>query len=293
MIQIIWSCAIMNHICFIKLLKNKFDLKEQAIMKTIVILLLLSTFPLSVSAADHTQKPLKHQQNFAAPQNQFNIHNIQSYGHFKKMIHKQKTIGVVSLLQALDSHNSYAVGALGNGKGEITVLNSKAWLDYGSDGIGNAVNNIPTQETAVLLVTAQVTEWQQVTIPTSQSSAELHAFILEQAKKLGLNSNQPFPFMLSGTFNELQLHVINGTNPHFAGHGSGEYFYNQHRIVRKNQAAEIIGFFSASNQGVYTHPGESWHLHAVIEDELISAHIDEITVQKNTILKLPRQSNSH
>ena len=52
-------------------------------------------------------------------------------------------------------------------------------------------------------------------------------------------------------------------------------------------SGKIIGFYSAANQGVYTHPGESWHLHLVIEKEGKAGHIDAFSVRKGTVLKLP------
>ena len=55
---------------------------------------------------------------------------VKSYGHYKKMIHMKNTDGVVGLKMAIPKHNSYAVGAIQDGAGEITVLNGKIYLDY-------------------------------------------------------------------------------------------------------------------------------------------------------------------
>jgi hypothetical protein len=38
---------------------------------------------------------------------------------------------------------------------------------------------------------------------------------------------------------------------------------------------------------VFTHPGDSWHLHVLFSDEKKAGHVDEIVVQKDTVLKLP------
>ena len=54
---------------------------------------------------------------------------VKSYGHYKKMIHMKNTDGVVGLKMAIPKHNSYAVGAIQDGAGEITVLNGKIYLD--------------------------------------------------------------------------------------------------------------------------------------------------------------------
>lgn len=212
---------------------------------------------------------------------------IQSYGHYKKMIHMKKTTGVVDLHKAIPSANSYAVGAIQKGLGEITVIDGKVWLDYGKDGIGNSLNTIPADEQAVLLVTSQVKKWQSAKIPNALSKEELFQAILQKAGELGLNANGPFPFLLEGSFKKLIIHVINGQDPKFSGHGGQAKLFRQAKEERNNQKATVVGFYSASNQGIYTHPGESWHLHAVIREENIGAHVDGISTNENIILKLP------
>lgn len=213
--------------------------------------------------------------------------SVQSYGHYKKMIHMKKTDGVVGLKHALPIKNSYAVGAIQGGKGEITVLNGKIYLDYGKDGIGHSVNTIPPHEKAVLLATAVVNKWQSIDLSTALPQKQLFKTILSKAKEHGLNTEKPFPFLLEGFFKELEIHVINGQNPKFAGHGSKEKLFQMAKETRNRQAATVVGFYSASSQGVYTHPGESWHLHAIIDSKNIGAHVDAIHTGHQITLKLP------
>ncbi len=212
---------------------------------------------------------------------------IQHYGHFKKMVHKRQTGGVVSLQHALSATNSFALGAIKDGIGEVTVINDKVWLDYGHDGIGKSINTITEPEEAVLLAVSQVHKWNKIIIPKQLTAPELYTFIVTKASEQGINVNEPFPFLLEGVFDKLTIHVINGINPEFGGHGSGQPFYKQLKETRNNQEATVLGFYSANIQGVYTHPDESWHVHAVIEKENIGAHVEGMEVQKNTILQLP------
>jgi len=113
---------------------------------------------------------------------------VQSYGHYKKMIHMEDTAGVVGLKQAIAAENSYAVGAIQDGKGEITILNGKVYLDYGKDGIGGSLNKIPLDEKAVLLATAKVDKWKSVKISTPLPKEQLFEVILAKAKEHGLKS---------------------------------------------------------------------------------------------------------
>lgn len=212
--------------------------------------------------------------------------NIRYYGNFKEMVHNKNIDGVVDLKTAVSAPHTYAVGAIKKGEGEITVKNSEVWLSYGKDGLNRTARTIPNDEQALLLVTAQVENWQESVVPQNMSEPELNKFIVEQAEKYGLDTNVPFPFLLEGRFQNLLWHVINGSNPEFRGHG-GPPLFNKLTEQREQSPATIIGFYSAGIQGVFTHPGESWHLHVLFSDEKKAGHVDKITVQKDTILKLP------
>jgi len=210
---------------------------------------------------------------------------VKSYGHYKKMIHMKNTDGIVGLKMAIPEHNSYAVGAIQDGTGEITVLNGKAYLDYGKDGIGSSIHTIPPHEKAVLLAVSNVDKWQSTEIKKPLPKEDLFKVILSKANEMGLDTSKPFPFLLEGRFKNLEIHVINGQNPKFGGHGSKEKMFHMAKETKGHQAATIVGFYSADDQGTYTHPGESWHLHAIIND--IGAHVDEIHSGMNVTLRLP------
>lgn len=212
--------------------------------------------------------------------------NIRYYGNFKNMVHQRKIDGVVDLKTAVSAPHTYAVGAIKKGEGEITVHNSEVWLSYGKDGLNRTTRTIPESEQALLLVTAQVENWQEIVVPKNMSQPELYKFIIEQAEKYALAPNQPFPFLLEGRFQKLLWHVINGLNPDLRGH-ERPHLFNQLTEQREQKLAIIVGFYSGSIQGVFTHPGDSWHLHVLFSDEKKAGHVDEIVVQKDTVLKLP------
>ena len=211
---------------------------------------------------------------------------VKSYGNFTHMVTSGDSDGVVLLKDAIPVPHGYAIGALANGRGEIVVINNQVWLDYGEDGLGKTVGEVPEDEQAVILVAAQVAAWSSSILDKSLPKQALYNAILEAAKQLGVDISKPFPFMLEGSFSHLGLHVINEKNPQH-GKAKGAHFYRLIKEKRKQQTATILGFYSADQQGIYTHIGQSWHLHAVIEDENIAAHVDEISANEGIVLKLP------
>ena len=211
--------------------------------------------------------------------------SLTHFGHFKKMMHMKITEGVVDLGQATSLPNLFGVGAPAHGTGEITILDGKLWLDYGSDGLGNAKHAPAKDEQAVLLVTAQVSKWADVIVPNDMDAKEMQDFILATANAQGIDTDVAFPFAIEGDYFDLDWHILNGRKEG-GGHGLGGLF---HKIEdhRAQTTGKVVGFYSASEQGIYTHPGESWHLHIVFEKEGMAGHVDAISLRKGTILKLP------
>ena len=217
--------------------------------------------------------------------------NLRYYGKFKEVVHKKGVKGVVDLKTVLAAPYAHAVGALKGGKGEITVIDSEVWLAYGKDGLGRTQRRIPEGEQAALLVTAQVRDWKQIVVPKRMFESELHDFILDKAERYGLNTKKPFPFLIEGPLQDVRWHVINGPNPefkgYFKGHG-GKLPFIQLEEHMEQTSGVIIGFYSANIKGVFTHPGESWHLHILIRDKERAGHVDEVVVGKGAVLKLPQ-----
>ena len=76
------------------------------------------------------------------------------------------------------------------------------------DGRGQASDAMAT-----VLFTAQVAEWQEVSVDAAVDPSELEAFLADQARSAGIDPTRPFPFVLSGNLEYLRLHVIGGECP--------------------------------------------------------------------------------
>src|SRR5690606_32934248 len=121
----------------------------------------------------------------------------------------------------------------------------------------------PTDE-AVLFVRGKVDAWQEVPVTADMTQAQFEAFVLESAKKLGVDGSTAFPFAVRGGNLDVTWHVVTGT-PAGGGHGSGTHQqgHAQSRVFRDSAAkGTLLGFHTGPElEGIASHPRERFHVH--------------------------------
>ncbi|MFZ1342135.1 hypothetical protein [Thiothrix eikelboomii] len=205
-----------------------------------------------------------------------------------KAVHSGDTSGKVDLQTFANKTNLYALGPVADLDGEITVIADSFSIARVREGSIKTDHDLDTQ--ASFLVWAEVAAWQQ---PTSLSEkvenlSQLQTLVEEQAKKAGIDTSQPFPFLLEGLIPSVEYHVLAPkTQPQ--GHNTQQ---DNHTAAAKNISAEntkakILGFFSKTHQGVFTHRDSFIHLH-ILEDNGSSGHIDALAVNADTRITFPQ-----
>ena len=180
----------------------------------------------------------------------------------------------------------YALGAFENLKGEIQIFNGKAFNTAVQSG--NLVFDKTFDKKASLIVYAEIANWQNIEIPSAiNSSKKLETFIEEQAKKLGIDTEKPIPFLIEGKSQSLSWHVINWKD------GDTKHTHKKHKEsglngIEENEKIEIIGFFSKSHKAVFTHHTTFLHMHFKSENEELAGHVDDLKLGNAMILKLPK-----
>ena len=81
-------------------------------------------------------------------------------------------------------------------------------------------------------------------------------------------------------------HVIDGRRQ-AGGESHQDHLAAAVRSRRDRAPATLVGFFSKSDQGVFTHMGSKTHLHCVVTDSLSSGHVDRVDVPAGTTVKFP------
>jgi alpha-acetolactate decarboxylase len=229
--------------------------------------------------------------------------NVQNFGNFKQMMQSGNTAAQVKLKDIAQAKGTWGVGALAGLKGEIILVDGKMLVTPGSDAQGKTNASQPTDE-AVLWASAQVAQWQEVTVPKNMSQAEFEAFVVQQAKVLNLNLDLAFPYRVQGSYTHLIWHVVTGEKEtgsahqqqgHSApagqsGHANSQANTQSGQKVFRNPTltGNLVGMYSGKAlEGVISHPGERFHAHYTDAALSVSGHVDQYNVQADSVVFLP------
>jgi len=191
---------------------------------------------------------------------------------------------VISLDSLSNKKNLYALGAVENLKGEIQIFDSKPSNSFVTDSSLQIKASYNLK--AALLVYAEVEEWDSYKTENNITKEELESTIFELAKRSGINTEKPFPFLLEGTVASLDWHVINWKD------GDTIHTHKKHTEAGlngnlKNRQVQIIGFYSTKHKAVFTHHTTNVHMHFKTLDNSVAGHVDDIRINTVT-LSLPK-----
>lgn len=201
-----------------------------------------------------------------------------------RAVHGGDVSGKAPLQQFAGKQNLYAVGPAANLDGEITAISGKFYISRVRNGDVTTDSNLAAN--ASFIVWSEVAAWDPP-VPLGakiDNHAQLEKRIEALASKAGIDTSKPFPFKIAGVFDSVEYHVLVPKT-----HQQAQASHNEgaKRILVKNSDAEIIGFFSRSHEGIFTHKDEFAHLH-VVERNGHSGHVDEISAGENVRVSFPR-----
>ena len=207
----------------------------------------------------------------------FSQPELKIYGSLGKIMHENDTSEKVRLNLMGPIYNHYGLGAVAGLDGEILILKGETYVTRVFNG--SLATDKSTDVGAALLVLTQVDEWDTLNLEIDISSMnELGGYIEEQ------DYEGVFPFMVLTNEGTLEWHVIQSPD-------NDEEMKNHKNSALKGKykgEALILGFFSQSHQGVFTHHDENTHMHFQSSDKLYSGHVDELHISKNDKLLIPK-----
>lgn len=194
----------------------------------------------------------------------------------------------VALDSLLKKPGLYALGPVDDLQGEILVLNG---IPYAADVHKGEVRVYRAEDArAPFLAYSYVSRWHtiEVTQPIADLAA-LQAFIAKAALGYGIPEGVPFPFLLRGPVDSIDLHIIM-RNPKERKHSHEAHNAAKRKFHLDNSRGELLGFYSTQHEGVFTHKGQYMHLHFISDRKDMLGHVDGVSLQQPFQLLLPMLS---
>lgn len=213
---------------------------------------------------------------------------VQFFGALKDMMMHSDISSKARLADHSGSAGMWGLGAVAGLQGEVFIEDGTPWVSRSEAGNPDAV--VVDQEAeaeATLLVAARVAGWTPTKLPRKvKTQAELEDFLLKAAREAGFDVDAPFPFRLTGTFSEVQWHVVNWKE------GDMEHTCEKHKMTGPHGVlaalqGEILGFHSLHHHRIFTHHSTNVHMHVKSASGDLVAHVDGLTLGKGTTLWLP------
>lgn len=202
-------------------------------------------------------------------------------GAMKNVMWKGQLGGIIELDTISNRKGLFGIGPLAGLKGEILLLNGRAYVSRVKPD-GTPTVNIEENVTAPFFVYANQNTWEEIVLPENVVDiSSIEAFVTEKAEGM----DKPFVFKIHGTALKAMYHIQNladgsvVTNPNEAHAGQQSFTIFNKKMV-------IVGFYSKNHHGVFTHHDSNMHLHIITSDWSHMGHLDELTldVQSGTLL---------
>jgi hypothetical protein len=221
--------------------------------------------------------------------------SLETYGTMREAIGLGQNQGRVTLGPLLSKPHFYAVGAVAGLGGEITILNNQTIVSRvePTQTLVTLTESDAADTQATLLLGARVSAWDVWELPQDSAAAELEHYIAEMAKKNGIKTSDPFPFLIEGTLLEPHAHVINGACPVHSRRNQLSIPIDQqpHDLRVERLEGKVVGFFAENAAGRMTHPGTRLHAHVIYssdEGQVATGHLESWGVKAGATLRLPR-----
>jgi alpha-acetolactate decarboxylase len=198
-------------------------------------------------------------------------------------MHEGQTQAAVRLAEVVPGPHAWGLGALEGLHGEATVLDDAVWLARPkADGTAEVrraeLDGADAAQGAALFVVANVESWSETVVQNEVPWDQLDPFIEAAIRAHGVGRDAPVAVRVEGPLAMLKWHVVDGSKL-LPGAGHAEHARTAVSGVVERSDARLIGFFSTSHQGVFTHAGSWSHFHALVESSRVSGHVDGVTLE--------------
>lgn len=214
---------------------------------------------------------------------------VRQWGTLREVLHDGKTDGRVRLSVAASRPHAYGVGAVKGLAGEVLIIDGESWVSEARGANAQTTRRVDGGAwEAALLAVAHVPAWTESRVDRPVSPGEFDDFILRAATDAGIDVRRPFPFLIEGPLDSMELHVINGQCPMAAANGDSQDGNTPFRRSSRDDSGVLVGFYAEDSGGVLTHHDSKTHVHALVDDDQpVMGHVDAVGVGAGAVIKLP------
>jgi hypothetical protein len=204
---------------------------------------------------------------------------VRQFGGMREVMRDGHTEARVRLADLEFARDTIAVGALDGLRGEITAASGTVWVANAADGAFHA--EPVTAATAATLLTIATPD---LIVARTCDAALDEATLAALVRATGL----PLPATIDveGDAATLALHVARGACPHGEATPATEpWRWN----APAGTAVRLVGFFAPDREGVMTHHGTAFHLHAIAragDGQVITGHVDSFALQPGARVRI-------
>ncbi len=192
----------------------------------------------------------------------------------------------IDLAPLADLPHIYAVGPLEELRGEVTIWNGKPLISHIVNQQLQVDNSFSGK--ASFLVYGQARAWKKTKIAIPLNLAEIDDVIKQEATKYGINTEQPFPFLIEGTARKAQYHVMNRTDSTPSTTGPSTHEKAKVHFTITDRPVQLLGFYSEHHQGIFTHHSSFVHMHIKTQDNKAAGHLEDLQLEQGALLLLPK-----
>ena len=214
---------------------------------------------------------------------------LESWGTLREALRDGEVQGRVALADVA-RRGVYAVGALENLDGEVTIADGEVWISVGGAEHPITTRARTTDARATLLFAAEVEEWNEIAVEEPVAPSELDAFLAERARAVGLDPARPFPFVVEGGLFQLDMHVIAGECPKRARMLGEEVTSPPYELHVDRLDGRLVGIYAEDSAVIVSHGNSNSHVHALLERPgPLTGHAEAVGLAAGSLLKLPRR----
>ncbi|MBX9685934.1 MAG: acetolactate decarboxylase [Candidatus Obscuribacterales bacterium] len=198
-------------------------------------------------------------------------------------LYKDNAAAKIKLSELKEQKHIYALGPLSKLRGEILILDSVPYECRAHKGEVQLKSD--WNEEAAFLVWSKVTKWKKIAVPPAVLSvALLETWLASMTGGENFPLRHQFPFIIKGKFAHLGWHIVSVQDD---GKPLTPQKHREQRFhgMAKGVSAEIFGFYSPDDQGIFIAAGRKVHMHAKVGDYLV-AHVEDFEPKLDSSLTL-------